>query len=214
MIRKSFAVLAAASLGALLVGTSAHASTDVFNLNGSVAGFSYSPSTDGEQGSISLSGLSPTVVSQGDALSISLALDGPLTVPAGTNFSYIGIDFSGTGFDGSPVVLSDNFTITNGGVTTATYTGGTTGTSDQLATEAVFFNQAVTFDGLTDGAQVLTLSSPVTVTGATLVVGSFNNAVAAAPEPSTWALMLIGVGGLGAVLRASRRHLATSSAIA
>jgi hypothetical protein len=38
------------------------------------------------------------------------------------------------------------------------------------------------------------------------------NTISAAPEPSTWAMMLIGFGGLGATLRGSRRRLGAATA--
>jgi hypothetical protein len=42
-------------------------------------------------------------------------------------------------------------------------------------------------------------------------VGSFSAAVSGVPEPATWAMMLLGFGGLGAAMR-SRRKLAFASA--
>jgi PEP-CTERM motif len=36
--------------------------------------------------------------------------------------------------------------------------------------------------------------------------------VSAAPEPGTWAMMLVGLGGLGAMLRTRRRPVASAAA--
>ena len=38
-----------------------------------------------------------------------------------------------------------------------------------------------------------------------------NVSVAAVPEPASWALMLVGFGGLGAVLRRQRRAVAATA---
>jgi hypothetical protein len=51
--------------------------------------------------------------------------------------------------------------------------------------------------GLTPGSSIF---GPVTISVA------FDQSVTAAPEPATWALMMIGVGAVGAAMRASRRR--------
>jgi hypothetical protein len=204
MTFKGLAAHAAPLAVLALLGTGAQASTQIVNLSGSLAGFHYDPTVDGETGALSLSGLSPTAVAAGDTLSISLSLDGPLTVPAGSNFSYVQIVFFGTGFDGDPVAVNEDFTFSNGGFQTATFSGST-GTSGQLATDAVFFGQSITFDSLTDTVLVQTLDSPVTLTSAELDVGAFN-----VPEPSAWLLMIAGVGGLGLMLRRERRTVGST----
>jgi hypothetical protein len=181
-----------------MAGANAHADTEAFNLTGSLAGFQYVPASNGESGYIPLSGVNSTVVSPGDTLSISVALDGPLAVPAGTDFSYVAVDFSGPDFDGTPVSLSDDLTFYRSGVEVAAFSGTYSSTSSQLATDAIFFNQPLYFDSLTATSQVLTLDAPVTVTGASLSVGAYNNGV---PEPSTWFLMIAGIGGVGLMMR-------------
>ncbi len=48
-------------------------------------------------------------------------------------------------------------------------------------------------------------------TGYELGLDNFSVDVAAVPEPATWALMLVGFGGLGAALRVSRRRQAVAA---
>jgi hypothetical protein len=40
----------------------------------------------------------------------------------------------------------------------------------------------------------------------------FDNIAASVPEPSTWAMMLVGFGGLGAAMRSSRRKQVATAA--
>jgi hypothetical protein len=44
------------------------------------------------------------------------------------------------------------------------------------------------------------------------VLDNVNLSISAVPEPASWAMMLVGFGGLGATMRASRRKLATATA--
>jgi hypothetical protein len=50
----------------------------------------------------------------------------------------------------------------------------------------------------------------ITSTGATFNVGAKDAFVSTVPEPATWALMILGFGGAGAVLRSRRRTAATA----
>ncbi len=59
-----------------------------------------------------------------------------------------------------------------------------------------------TFTGLTDAGSGLTLDLPFTI----------NGSVAAVPEPASWAMMLIGFGGVAGALRARRRQASVVAA--
>jgi hypothetical protein len=61
----------------------------------------------------------------------------------------------------------------------------------------------ITTDGGTQQSEILGLP-PIDTTGGGTPFGGLGG-VPAAPEPASWALMLIGVGGLGAALRRARR---------
>jgi hypothetical protein len=61
----------------------------------------------------------------------------------------------------------------------------------------------ITFDSLTDTLTVTTLDAPVTVTSAALDIQVLSN-ISAAPEPSTWFLMIAGVAGIGLMLRRAK----------
>lgn len=61
---------------------------------------------------------------------------------------------------------------------------------------------AGTFTGLTDAGSGLTLELPFTI----------NGSVAAVPEPASWAMMLIGFGGVAGALRARRRKASVVAA--
>ena len=60
-----------------------------------------------------------------------------------------------------------------------------------------------------DAAAVTSGVHTIVVTGKSLGGGGFTGSVdvSAAPEPAAWALMMVGVGGMGAVLRTRRRKM-------
>jgi hypothetical protein len=77
-------------------------------------------------------------------------------------------------------------------------------------------------DGLFDpsspffcGAEYCLLGPGDTVTGGAgdpvAALDSFTVSIASVPEPATWAMMLVGFGGLGAAMRASRRAKAATA---
>ena len=70
----------------------------------------------------------------------------------------------------------------------------TVGASFQSPTGLLEDAQSITVDGLT-----------ITVSDLASAGGGILASVAPIPEPGTWAMMLVGVGGLGGMLRARRK---------
>ena len=101
-------------------------------------------------------------------------------------------------------LLFDNLDITTFNPTSVQFSGGGTSTSFDLS--GASFNNGladwVFFDvgGATAGQTFSIVTTAGEGTTATLGGVSFD-AIAAVPEPATWAMMLIGFGGLGCVLR-------------
>ncbi len=203
-------VLALASMGALAAGRGhAFAASDVFNLTGNVANFqsqTYSGTTsEYNDNYLQLDGVSPTTVSAGDAVTVNVSLGQSYTIPASQSSTNFLLYLQGGGFDGTPVVTSGAFTFYDQGQAVGTY-DSSAGTSGQIASFAVLSppnNHALTFDSLSDNFTVTALHQPVSITAAAFdyqLVGP----VSAAPEPSTWLLMMMGVGGAGLMLRRAR----------
>ena len=71
-----------------------------------------------------------------------------------------------------------------------------------LASSVGFTNQTITFSTSTAGHLVFTETGPSDQQGNLL-----DNVALSGPEPATWAMMLMGFGGLGGVLRHRRRTL-------
>jgi hypothetical protein len=195
------AALALVAFSSTATGASA---ADVFTVSGAVADFqanSYPGYTDYY---LPLSGVSPTTVSPGDQVTVDISLDQAYTIPASPNYTNLLVLLTGSGFDGSPTAELGVMTFSDAGAPVGTYSFDSS-SSDQLSSYAVLFppnNQPITFDSLSDSFTVTTLDTPVDITSAAFDY----QLVSTAPEPSVWALMMIGFGGLGLMLRRARMN--------
>lgn len=150
-------------------------------------------------------------------------------------FNYAGGSFKSVAFDlsGNPTVSFSGL-----GSNTGSWTGGGPGSykEDGLGTFTYYADLAQSNNGGLPGNGIQTLtfdvtsSSPLTLVAnplsyffgvdvatydpetktvaATGMVGALEGSTPGVPEPATWALMLIGVGGMGAILRRRRAMIA------
>jgi hypothetical protein len=101
------------------------------------------------------------------------------------------------------VAVSGSTTFFDGAAQVAAGSGGTT-TLDGLTNAVAFMppdNTAIAFDSLTSNFTITALGAPGTLEEAVISYQLFSAAV---PEPAAWALMVVGLGGLGAALRRRR----------
>ena len=211
LAKSSLALVVACTLWA---GT-AQAVEHNITLNGIVADGVFQPpfssgGTTFEQWSLGLSGLdamSPLLVELGDTFNVTILLDTAFTVPASVTLTAFGLGLGGSGFPDVDTETSDNLFDFYNGIDLVKFGGpSSSSTRGQLASSVIFFspdNGAFTFDSVKTSFKVTTLSDPGTLDFAVLSYTLFSPA--AVPEPATWAMMIIGFGGVGALMRRGRR---------
>ena len=201
------------------------AAADVFTLNLTGATPVFSTSDDGTVHTVrydfDLSGF-PDVfpsVQVGDEIIVNLTFaDGAITLPGTAFIDVTNLILTGDGFPAGDTATYGTTTLYSGGLLGAVVAAGSEGdpmnfgttTSAQLASAQVFGGplSPLTFDSVrTDFfvAQIAGSTQPGTF--ATLDRAFFSadsRDFDAAPEPASWALMVLGFGGLGAALRARR----------
>ncbi|MBL8556675.1 MAG: PEP-CTERM sorting domain-containing protein [Phenylobacterium sp.] len=205
---KSASVAAIAACAAW--GGLAQAATYDVTLSGVVANGGYSSQDIGnthyDQWVLSLDGIdgdNPLTVEQGDTLNVTVTLDELFTIPGSMDLTTFVLFFGGPNFPGGDQASLGTFTFYNGLAEVATGGGGT-GTSGQIAHSAAFFppnNGPLTFDSIYASFTIDQLSAPATLDYSGISYTLFDIGAGGVPEPGTWALMILGFGGAGAMLR-------------
>jgi hypothetical protein len=203
------ALVAATAFGALAIGTASQAAVTTYSSLSAweAAVGTYAETTSlGDNFSI-ISGFATTngvaVTTSGTVLTIgdgwgtwSGGYTGQVLWANATSANF-GLGSAVTGF--GMFVEPDDHEVFD--ITLTTSNGGT-------ITQAVDGNGGAAFFGWTGaGVTSFTLNST-----SDFAAGDFFSAAGGVPEASTWALMLLGFGGVGATLRASRRRQATATA--
>ncbi len=185
------------------------------DLTGIVANGGYSSQEIGathyDQWALSLSGLdalSAITVAEGDVINATITLDQAFTIPGSVQLTSFGFFTGGDGFPDVDTETSGTTSLFLGGLPVTVRPGGSL-THAQLNNSVSFFppdNGPITFDSVFSSFTVVGLggqTASLDYSGITYTL--FSPATgAAAPEPAGWALMLLGFGGLGAMLRRRR----------
>jgi len=139
----------------------------------------------GTSGSVDLDGNAPGSISQ--ALSL-------------TSGEYLLSFYLSGNPDGAPALKSLDVTLSSGAIPASTPFSYTTGTNTHTDMEYVL----ETYEFSATGPTTLTFASLDSGTPYGPVIGDVS--VSAVPEPSTWSMLIIGIGAIGTMLRLGRRQ--------
>ncbi|WP_293902451.1 PEPxxWA-CTERM sorting domain-containing protein [Phenylobacterium sp.] len=192
----------------------AQAATFDLTLTGVAAAGHYSSQDIGathyDQWVLSLSGLdamSAITVHQGDMINATITLDMPFTIPASQQLTSFALVLGGSAFPGLSTASSGSTAFFNAGSPVIDGAESVL-TSSQLDNAVDFFppnNGPITFDSVISTFTITDLSLPATLDYSLLTYTLFSPSTAGVPEPAAWTMMLIGFGGLGAMVRSRRR---------
>ena len=163
--------------------------------------------TDGtthyDQWTLGLTTDSPFTVSPGDSVNATITLDRSVTIPASVSLTsfLFGLQAAPKSFPGGDTGTSGTTTFLLGGAEVLS-AGGGTGSSGWIPNGITLSppdNGAITFDSVVSNFTITTLSAPATITGALAYYTLFSPAPV--PEAETYAMMIAGLGMLGAVAR-------------
>ena len=210
--KASIALLALVGLGAVpadaatifvnLTGTAANTTTGTFNFNGSTF----------NTGTLILDPFAPFTIAEGDMIDATLTLVGAFTVPA-SGEQLFGLNFFNQ-LVGSPPGYINNQGPMNQGTTVFSNSGGPTGLPSDTQNSGCgnclasigqqIPGAAFQFDSLHLQETITSLNAPFTIDGASFSY-QLRDLTSGVPEPSTWAMMIIGLAAAGAALRARRQ---------
>jgi hypothetical protein len=204
--------LTAAAAFGLWVG---QAQADVFTLDLTATPVAFTTSSSGGVVTtgfdVGLSFASPITVQVGDEIQLTLTFDSPVTLPAATDIDLVSLYLTDGGFPAGDTAthFTDSFLS---GMTVVASTSQSTTTSGGLGVQPVLGGPLgpLTFDSITADVFVDKIAGSTDAgTFGTLSQGDVDveaRNFGAVPEPASWALMLVGFGGLGGVLRSIRRR--------
>jgi len=155
-----------------------------------------------------LEGLNAIDVVQGDTIDATVTLDTLLNVPASVDRTGFFLSLQGDNFPGGDTGVTGPMSFFNGMDLVFALPSGLTTSTEQLIVSGNLFppdNVALSFDSFTTSFTVDTLSGPWTLGRAVAGYLLVSPGMAAVPEPATWAMMIIGFGGVGALMRRRRR---------
>jgi hypothetical protein len=225
MTANRLAALAAASVVAAWGGS---ALADVYTLNLSSGAPSFSVSDSGgvttQRYDFAASGvdpLNPPVVQVGDEVIINFSFSGgPITLPGTSYIDVTSFYLTGPGFPLGDSATQGSTTLFLGGLGGSVVASGSEGdainfgttTSDGVASDQVFGSPVgpLTFDAISTDFVIQRIAGstdPGTFgTLSQVSISADSRSHDAVPEPASWALMLVGFGGMGTVLRAIRKR--------
>jgi hypothetical protein len=192
--------LAGVALGALVfAGGSAQAANYVLDLTGSFLDLQTNSFTFNgkfyETGALELSGFTPFELADGDTVEVSVTItDGPFVTPVRQEM-FFGLNFADISGGAQPTTSTamGTFSFDGGPPIDVGCSNCTSFIRGQAGTPLTFTTLAA------QGA--FTMDTPYAVNSIT-VSYQVSDAI---PEPGAWALMILGFGGAGAMLRRHRR---------
>lgn len=216
-MRKSLRALAVGSIVCAAALTSSMARAAVVNLHSNIdlGAFDLSGSV------IDLTGSPPESASfaAGDTLKLDIDFKGNQTLKLGTAYRFTPILTTfGDTYDASGAISLHDFA---GALTTVSGAFYCCSFGFNFTTPGYAGSGPIEFSGVTFTFANLTFATPVpvrrTASGVFLEIATYNNggngvgelprAGAAVPEPASWALMILGLGGVGAAIRRQRPRL-------
>jgi hypothetical protein len=212
MTAKRIAGLAAAVACGVWAGGAQAATFDV-TLSGVVGDTAFTtadvPGTHIDFGFLELTDNTPVTISEGDTVNATVNLDTIFKIPGSVDLTSISLNLFGTDFPDVNTGSGGTISLLLGGnlVATATFPTGET-TRGQIFTQVNIGppgNGEIDFDSITASITPYDLGgNTVTLNQGEIEYALFRST--AVPEPASWALMLVGFGGLGGVLRSVRRR--------
>lgn len=199
MFQVSKAVLAGLALSAALAG-GAQAATHVLTLTGSANDVTTSSFNFGgvfyETGALELTGFTPFMLADGDEVEVTVTItDGSFTLPI-RDVMFFGLNFADISGGAQPTTSSSTGTFSfDGGPDVGAGCGNCTSLISFQSGAALSFTSLFATGGFT-------MDTPYEINSITVSYQVNNNA--AVPEPGAWALMIMGFGGAGWMIRRRR----------